>query len=65
MNVTLGKLNYTRAVCFYGQCTFLLILYAVFHVLSIKQTEEARSEILLGYRHYQYKYTFSSQDHIQ
>jgi hypothetical protein len=29
------------------------IVYTVFHVLCIKQTEEAISEIFLVYRHYQ------------
>jgi len=43
---------------------FPLIVYTVFNVLGIKQTEEGRSEIVLGYRHYQYKHKFFGQDHI-
>jgi hypothetical protein len=43
---------------------FLPIVYTVFHVMCIKQTEDARSEILLDYKCYQYKHTFFGQDHI-
>jgi len=42
----------------------LPIVYTVFHVLCIRQTEDTRSEILLGYKCYQYKHTFFGQDHI-
>jgi hypothetical protein len=34
------------------------------HILPLEQIEETRSGTLPGYKHYQYKYTFYGQDHI-
>ena len=65
IDVTLGKNWITEEQCVFMDMVLLpLLVYTVFHVLSIKQTEAARSEILFGYRHYQYKHTFLGQDHI-
>ena len=32
-------------------------LHTQFHILPLKPSKEVRSEIIPGYRHYQYKYT--------
>jgi hypothetical protein len=39
--------------------TFPPAVHSVVHILPLKQDEEIISEILSGYKHYQYKCTFS------
>ena len=66
----LEKLNYRGTVCCL-QTRYFNVMYfphncihTVFHIFLVKQTEETRSKKLPGYRHYQYKYTFYSQEHM-
>lgn len=56
-NVTLGKPNYRRAVCFLQALhlishTFSTKVYIAIHILPLKKTQELRSEILPIYGHY-------------
>jgi hypothetical protein len=56
-NVTLGKPNYRRAVCFLQTLylishTFSTKVYIAIHILTLKKSQKMRSEILPAYRNY-------------
>jgi hypothetical protein len=61
-NVTLGKPNYRRAICFLQTLylishTFSTKVYIAIHIYPLKKSQEMRSEILPAYTHYHYKHT--------